>query len=297
MVKEKLRQSYKPSSTNRWIWFSIGLILVLFLIFRIFSSTTSSSRLFGGDKVGIVRLEGLILSSEQVNRQLNDYSERSDIKAIVLRINSGGGVVGASQEIYEKVKDLKGKVPIIVSVNNAAASGAYYAALESEMIVANHGSLVGSIGVILDYPVVAELFDKIGLHVETVKSGALKDSGSPTRPVSKLDREYFQSVVDDQHEQFINAVAEGRNLPVEEVRKFADGRIFTGNQALAISFIDTIGTFEDAIAIAGKIGGIKGKPKKVEIRKKRKSIFDLLYNEIQQNIGSRIGVEPAYRWQ
>ena len=297
MVKEKLRQSYKPSSTNRWIWFSIGSILVLFLIFRIFSSTTSSSRLFGGDKVGIVRLEGLILSSEQVNRQLNDYSERSDIKAIVLRINSGGGVVGASQEIYEKVKDLKGKVPIIVSVDNAAASGAYYAALESEMIVANHGSLVGSIGVILDYPVVAELFDKIGLHVETVKSGALKDSGSPTRPVSKLDREYFQSVVDDQHEQFIIAVAEGRNLPVEEVRKFADGRIFTGNQALAISFIDTIGTFEDAIAIAGKIGGIKGKPKKVEIRKKRKSIFDLLYNEIQQNIGSRIGVEPAYRWQ
>ena len=297
MVKEKLRQSYKPSSTNRWIWFSIGSILVLFLIFRIFSSTTSSSRLFGGDKVGIVRLEGLILSSEQVNRQLNDYSERSDIKAIVLRINSGGGVVGASQEIYEKVKDLKGKVPIIVSVDNAAASGAYYAALESEIIVANHGSLVGSIGVILDYPVVAELFDKIGLHVETVKSGALKDSGSPTRPVSKLDREYFQSVVDDQHEQFIIAVAEGRNLPVEEVRKFADGRIFTGNQALAISFIDTIGTFEDAIAIAGKIGGIKGKPKKVEIRKKRKSIFDLLYNEIQQNIGSRIGVEPAYRWQ
>ena len=297
MVKEKLRQSYKPSSTNRWIWFSIGSILVLFLIFRIFSSTTSSSRLFGGDKVGIVRLEGLILSSEQVNKQLNDYSERSDIKAIVLRVNSGGGVVGASQEIYEKVKDLKGKVPIIVSVDNAAASGAYYAALESEIIVANHGSLVGSIGVILDYPVVAELFDKIGLHVETVKSGALKDSGSLTRPVSKLDREYFQSVVDDQHEQFIIAVAEGRNLPVEEVRKFADGRIFTGNQALAISFIDTIGTFEDAIAIAGKIGGIKGKPKKVEIRKKRKSIFDLLYNEIQQNIGSRIGVEPAYRWQ
>jgi protease-4 len=207
MVKEKLKQTYNPGSTNRWIWFGIGSIIFLFLLYRIFSSTTSSSGLFGGDKVGIVRLEGLILSSEQVNKQLNDYSERSDIKAIVLRINSGGGVVGASQEIYEKVKDLKGKVPIIVSVDNVAASGAYYAALESEMIVANNGSLVGSIGVILDYPVVAELFDKIGLHVETVKSGALKDSGSPTRPVSKADREYFQSVVDDQHEQFINAVA------------------------------------------------------------------------------------------
>ncbi len=297
MVKEKLRQTYKPGSTNRWIWFGIGSILILFLIFRIVSSIAFSSGLFGGDKIGIVRLEGLILSSEKVNKQLNDYSERADIKAIVLRINSGGGVVGASQEIYEKVKVLKGKVPIIVSVNNAAASGAYYAALESDMIVANHGSLVGSIGVILDYPVVIELFDKLGVHVETIKSGKLKDSGSPTRPVSKADREYFQSVVEDQHEQFINAVAEARSLPVEDVRKLADGRIFTGNQALKLSLIDTIGTFEDAIAIAGKIGGIKGKPKKVEIKEKRKSVFDLLYNEIQHNFGSRIGVEPAYRWQ
>lgn len=297
MVKEKLRQNYKPGSINRWIWFGIGSILLLFIIIRIFSSATSSSGIFGGAKIGIVRLEGMILSSEQVNKQLNDYSERADIKAIVLRINSGGGVVGASQEIYEKVKDLKGIVPIIVSVDNAAASGAYYAALESEMIVANHGSLIGSIGVIIEYPVITELLDKIGLHVETIKSGKLKDSGSPTRPVSRADREYFQSVIDDQHEQFINAVAKGRNIPVEDVRKFADGRIFTGNQALELSLIDTIGTFEDAIAIAGKIGGIKGKPKKVEIRKKRKSILDLLYNEIQHNFGSRIRVEPAYRWQ
>jgi protease-4 len=297
MVKEKLTQTYKPGSTNRWIWISIGSIILLFLIIRVFSSTTSGLGLFGGDKIGIVRLEGMILSSEQVNKQLNDFSERADIKAIVLRINSGGGVVGASQEIYEKVKDLRSKVPIIVSVDNVAASGAYYAAIESEMIVANHGSLVGSIGVILEYPVVTELLDKIGLHVETIKSGKLKDSGSPTRPVSSADREYFQSVIDDQHEQFINAVAIGRNIPVEDVRELADGKIFTGNQALEFSLIDTIGTFEDAIAIAGKIGGIKGKPKKVEFRKKRKSLFDLLYNEIQHKFGSRIGVEPAYRWQ
>ena len=297
MVKEKLRQTYKPGSANRWVWFSIGSIILLFLVFRILSSTTSSSGLFGGDKIGIVRLEGMILSSEQVNKQLNDFSERADIKAIVMRINSGGGVVGASQEIYEKVKDLKDRIPIIISVNNVAASGAYYAALESEMIVANNGSLVGSIGVILDYPVVTELFKKLGVQVETIKSGKLKDSGSPTRPVSKADREYFQSVVDDQHEQFITAVAEARNLPIEDVRKLADGRIFTGNQALELSLIDTIGTFEDAIAIAGKISGIKGKPKKVEIRKKRKSVFDLLYNKIRHNFGSQSRVEPAYRWQ
>lgn len=297
MDKTKLKYHNRPRSINRWIWIGIGSILLIFILFRIFSSPTSGSGLFGGDKVAIVRLEGLIMSSEQVNKELDHFAERSDVKAIVLRINSGGGVVGASQEIYEKVKDLKGVKPIIVSVDNAAASGAYYAALESELIVANHGSLVGSIGVILDYPVVTELFDKLGLHVETVKSGKLKDSGSPTRPVSIADREYFQSVVDDQHEQFISAVAEGRNLPIEEIRQYADGRIFTGNQALEISFIDTIGTFDDAIAIAGKMGGIKGKPKKIEVRKKQRSIFDLIYNKFQQNIGSRIGVEPVYRWQ
>lgn len=297
MDKEKLKRLSHQGSSNRWIWFSIGSIIVFFFIFRIFGSSASNSGIWSGDKIGIVRLEGMILSSEQVNEQLSNFSERADIKAIVLRINSGGGVVGASQEIYEKVKDLKGEIPIIVSVDNAAASGAYYAALESERIVANHGSIVGSIGVILEYPVFTELFDKIGLHVETVKSGALKDSGSPSRPVSVADREYFQSVIDDQYEQFVQAVAEGRNIPVAEVRKFADGRIFSGNQALELALIDTIGTFEDAIAIAGQMGGIKGKPKKVEVRKKRKSIFDLFFSELQQNLGSRIGVEPAYIWK
>lgn len=292
-----MKRLSKQSSPNRWIWFSIGLIIILFFLFRIFSTTTSSAGILSGDKIAIVRLEGLIISSEQVNEQLDDYSKRADIKAIVLRINSGGGVVGASQEIYEKVKDLKGKVPIIVSVDNAAASGAYYAALESEMIVANHGSIIGSIGVILDYPVFAGLFDKIGLHVETVKSGELKDSGSPSRPVSKADREYFQAVIDDQHAQFIQAVAEGRNISIAEIRKIADGRIFTGNQALELALIDTIGTFEDAIAIAGQIGGIKGAPKKVEIRERRKSIFDLFFSKIQQNLGSRTGVGPAYIWR
>jgi len=286
----------KPKSTNRWIWISIGVILILFIFFRLIGFGNGGGW-FGGAKVGIVRLEGLILSSESVNEQLTKYSERPDIKAIVLRINSGGGVVGASQEIYEKVKSLKDEIPVIVSVDNAAASGAYYAALESEKIVANRGSIVGSIGVILDYPVVSELFDKLGLHVETIISGKLKDAGSPTRPVTDADRAYFQTVVDDTHQQFISAVSTGRNIPLEQVKKFADGRVFTGNQALEIGLIDTIGTFEDAITIAGIAGGIKGKPETVEARKKRKSIFDLLFGEFKQSIRSRIGVQPAYIWQ
>ena len=297
MDQTKLNYLKRSRSINRWIWIAVGAILLIFFISRFFDRTTSGSGLFGGDKVAIVRLEGLILSAEQVNKELEHFAGRSDVQAIVLRINSGGGVVGASQEIYEKVKRVNQKKPIILSVDNAAASGAYYAALESARIVANHGSLVGSIGVILDYPVVTELFDKLGLHVETIKSGSLKDSGSPTRPVTKEDKEYFQAVVDDQHEQFISAVAEGRSLSLDEVREIADGRIFTGNQALRLSLIDTIGTFDDAIAIAGEMSGIKGKPKKIEVRKDRRSIFDILFSDIPKNIGSRIGVEPAYRWQ
>lgn len=286
----------KQNSFNRWIWISIAAIILLFIVFRMFGSSSSSGFL-GGDKIAVVRLEGLILSAEEVNKELEHFADRSDVKAIVLRINSGGGVVGASQEIYEKVKKVNQIKPVIVSVNNAAASGAYYAALESSRIVANSGSLVGSIGVILDYPVVNELLDKLGLRFETVKSGDLKDSGSPSRPVTEEDREYFQAVVDDQHKQFISAVAEGRSLSLDEVREIADGRIFTGNQALRLSLIDTIGTFDDAIAIAGEVSGIKGKPKKIEVRKDRRSILDILFSDIPKNIGSRIGVEPAYRWQ
>ncbi len=295
MDQAKLRYK-KQNSFNRWIWISIAAIILLFIVFRMFGSSSSSGFL-GGDKIAVVRLEGLILSAEEVNKELEHFADRSDVKAIVLRINSGGGVVGASQEIYEKVKKVNQIKPVIVSVNNAAASGAYYAALESSRIVANSGSLVGSIGVILDYPVVNELLDKLGLRFETVKSGDLKDSGSPSRPVTEEDREYFQAVVDDQHKQFISAVAEGRSLSLDEVREIADGRIFTGNQALRLSLIDTIGTFDDAIAIAGEVSGIKGKPKKIEVRKDRRSILDILFSDIPKNIGSRIGVEPAYRWQ
>lgn len=297
MDQAKLKYPKRVNFLNRWIWITIGVIIIIFILSRVFRPATTSAGFFGGDKIAIVRLEGLIISSEQINKELDHFADRSDVKAIVLRINSGGGVVGASQEIYEKVKRINFKKPIIVSVDNAAASGAYFAALESERIVANHGSLIGSIGVILDYPVVTELFDKIGLHVETIKSAELKDSGSPTRPVTAQDREYFQAVVDDQHKQFISAVSRGRSLAFEDVSKIADGRIFTGNQALELSLIDTIGTFDDAIAIAGEMAGIKGKPKKIEVRKDRRSFMDILFSDIPKNIGSRIGVEPAYRWQ
>jgi protease-4 len=225
MMKNRNRKSYK-------IWLIIGFIIIAIVVIRFGASTGQSRSLSFGEKIGIVTLEGPIFSSEQVIYELNKMVDRSDVKAIVFRINSPGGTVAPSQEIYEKIKTLNDRIPIVVSVGNLAASGGYYAALESEKIVANRGSIIGSIGVILDYPVAVELLDKIGLRFETLTSGDLKDAGSPTRPVTEKDRDYFQSVINDLHDQFIEAVSKSRLIEMSEVSKLADGRIFTGEQAV-----------------------------------------------------------------
>ncbi|MFC1550671.1 signal peptide peptidase SppA [Candidatus Neomarinimicrobiota bacterium] len=290
MTKNRNRKPYK-------IWLIIGFIIITIIVFRLGASTGQSSPLSFGDKIGIVTLEGPIFSSRQVIYELNKMADRSDVKAIVFRINSPGGTVAPSQEIYEKIKTLNDRIPIIVSVGNLAASGGYYAALESEKIVANRGSIVGSIGVILDYPVAVELLDKIGLRFETLTSGDLKDAGSPTRPVTDKDRDFFQSVINDLHDQFIKAVSKGRSIEMSEVSKLADGRIFTGEQAIKLGLIDTIGTYEDAIQIAGEIAGIPGKPNTIQLRKESKTIFDFLLGYAKQNIESWKSITPAYRWQ
>ncbi len=290
MAKNRNRNPYK-------IWIIIGFIIIAFLVFRFGASAGQSGALSFGDKIGIVALEGPIFSSERVIYELNKMTERSDVKAIVFRINSPGGTVAPSQEIYEKIKKLNDRIPIIVSVGSLAASGGYYAALESEKIVANKGSIVGSIGVILDYPVAVELLNKIGLRFETLTSGELKDAGSPTRAVTKKDREFFQSVINDLHAQFINAVSEGRSMAITEVTKLADGRIFTGEQAVELGLIDTIGTYEDAIKIAGEIVGIPGKPKTIQLRKESKTVFDFLLGYAKQNIDSWTSFTPAFRWK
>jgi protease-4 len=167
-----------------------------------------------------------------------------------LRIDSPGGSVAPTQEIYEKVKTLRGVKPVIASVGAVAASGGYYAALECEKIVANRGSIIGSIGVILEYPVAVDLLEKIGLRFETVKSGEVKDMGNPTREVTERDREIFQSVIYDLHRQFLDAVVEGRSLEKSMVEPLADGSVFTGEQALNLGLVDTLGTLENAIEIA-----------------------------------------------
>ena len=281
-----------------WIWIVLITILVFVIVVRLGSSAVSGERGFSfGEKVGIIRLNGPIIGSEQIIHEFNSFKDRSDVKAIVFRINSPGGTVAPSQEIYEKVKNINLQIPVVISVGNLAASGGYYAAMGSSTIVVNRGSIVGSIGVILDYPVATDLLDKIGLRFETLTSGEYKDSGSPTRQVTKKDREYFQNVIDDLHSQFISAVSLGRNLELDEVIDLADGRIFTGEQAISLGLADTIGTLEDAIKIAGKLAGIQGKPKTIQLRRKSSTFLDFMINTIMQRYGNWRFQEPAYRWK
>jgi len=285
------------SSVNRWVWISLGVVFFLFIVAQIVSFSIDRTQLHLGEKVGIVSIEGAIFSSKKAVKELDEFAERKDIKAIVLRINSPGGSVAPTQEIYEKVKTLRGIKPVIASVGAVAASGGYYTALECEKIVANRGSVIGSIGVILEYPVAVDLLKKIGLRFETVKSGEVKDMGNPTREVTKRDREVFQSVINDLHRQFLNAVVEGRSLDKSIVEPLADGSVFTGEQALHLGLIDILGTFENAIEIAANFAEISGKPKVIYPKKERSGLLDYLLGNAKQAASSWFQVTPAYRWQ
>ena len=253
---------------------------VLFLFSNLSGKQSSSSlSVTGKDRVALVKIEGVLLLSESVVEELNNYAEDSSIKAIVIRIDSPGGGVVPSQEIYNAVKNARkeGK-KVIVSMGSIAASGGYYIAAAADKIVANPGTLTGSIGVKMEFANLEKLLEKIGVKGMVVKSGEYKDIGSPYREITDQEKKLLQNVIDDVHSQFIKAVAEGRNLPEPEVRAIADGRIFTGQQALALKLVDQMGDLGDSIKTAGSMAGIKGKPTLVEKRKKM-PFFEYLKEE------------------
>ena len=254
--------------------------LVLFIVSSL-SGRSTSARLpvVGRDKVALVKLEGLLISSERIVEELNGYAEDSSIKAIVLRIDSPGGGVVPSQEIFNAVRHARSEgKKVVVSMGSVAASGGYYVAAAADQIVANPGTMTGSIGVKMEFANVEKLFEKIGIKGMVVKSGEFKDVGSPFREMTEREKLLLQGVIDDVQTQFIEAVAEGRKLPVEEVRTIADGRIFTGRQALALKLVDKMGDLEDSIRIAADLAGIKGKPYVVK-KEKKMPFFEYLKEE------------------
>jgi protease-4 len=241
--------------------------------------TSTTLQMVGADRVALVKLEGLMITAESVVEELNDYAEDSSVKAIVLRIDSPGGGVVVSQEIYNAVKNARkeGK-KVVASMGTVAASGGYYVAAAADRIVANPGTLTGSIGVKMEFANVEKLLEKIGVRGMVVKAGEYKDVGSPFREMSAQEKKILQDVIDDVHSQFIKAVAEGRNMQESEVRAIADGRIFTGRQALDLKLVDQLGDLADSIKVAGELVGIHGKPNVIEKRKKI-PFFDYLKEE------------------
>ena len=244
--------------------------VLLFLAYSLTGDKPSAKlRVVGQNKVALVRLEGILLSSEHIVEELNDYADDSSIKAIVIRVDSPGGGVVPSQEIYNAVKHARqeGK-KVVVSMGSVAASGGYYVAAAADLIVANPGTMTGSIGVKMEFANIEKLLEKIGVKGMVVKSGEYKDVGSPFREMTDKEKLLLQGVIDDVQTQFVMAVVEGRKLPEAEVRAIADGRIFTGQQALALKLVDQMGDLEYSIRAAATLAGIKGKPFVVKKEKK-----------------------------
>jgi protease-4 len=226
----------------------------------------------GDGRVGVVEIQGVITESKEILSLIKRFREDDDIKAIVIRIDSPGGVIGPSQEIYREIRKTTPEKKIIASMGSIAASGGYYIAAATNGIVANPGTITGSIGVILAYTNFRAVLDKIGMVPVVIKSGPLKDMGSPTKEMSKEEKEVLQGFVDQAHRQFVTAIADGRKMDIEHVKSLADGRIYTGEEAVRQGLVDRLGNFEDAIEWAGQLGGIQGSISTV-YRKKEKFSF------------------------
>ena len=276
--------------TKQKEWFlGLGIAMGTILLIMIFASMINERQVYdgvsissGGDKVAVIELFGTILESRRIVEQFLQYDENKSIKAIVFHINSGGGGVAASQEIYETVRRIRdGGKPVIVSMETVAASGAYYAACGADTIMANPGTTTGSIGVIAEFINLKDLMDKIGVQYEVIKSGRFKDTGSPYRDLTSADKSYLQSWVDDAYNQFVDMVVRERKLTREKVLELADGRVFTGKQAYEEGLIDLLGDYEEAVRLAAQLGGIKGKPKIVKLRRSRFALFDLFFEKME----------------
>lgn len=266
----------------------VAVVFVAFFVLIGVISRMDDWSFKSGDKVAVLPVTGLIADSESTIEQLKKFAKDESVKAIVLRINSPGGGVGPSQEIYEEVKKLKGKKVVVASMGALAASGGYYIACAAQKIYANPGTITGSIGVILQFVNVKDLIEKIGLKGMVVKSGPFKDIGSPVREMKTEERELLQGVIDNVHSQFVAAVAEGRQMHRDNVVKIADGRIFSGEQAKALGLVDALGNLEDAVAEAGKMAKIEGEPRVVTPPKKKLSILELLKEEAESIIGDKL---------
>ena len=269
--------------------FLLAVFALLYITLR--PASEESTSVFGGDnRIGVVDLEGLIVTPEVVVRQLKRFGDDDSIKAVILHINTPGGGVAATEEIYQEVRRVEREKhkKVIASVETVGASGGYFVASACDKIFADKGSIVGSIGVIAEWVNYGKLLDWAKLQDVTMKAGKLKDAGSPTRPMTPEEKAYFQGLLDNMHSQFIQAVADGRHLKVQDVQAIADGRVWTGDQALPLHLIDQVGDFRAAVKDAAQAVGIKGEPHLVRPEKERRTLLDLLFGDLSNFLPDRL---------
>jgi protease-4 len=272
-----------------------AFLIIFILVFIIFVA----SFLIGivgqgfGEKIGVVEIEGVIADGKDAMEDIVRFKEDDGIRGVIVRINSPGGSVGPSQEIYQELKKLAAKKKVYISASSVCASGGYYIASAGEKIYANPSTITGSIGVIMEQVVAEELLKKIGIQPNTLKAGKFKDVGSPFRKMKDDERAYFQQILDSIHEQFIKDVAEGRKMPFEQVKKLSDGRVYTGTQAKEFGLVDGIGTFYDTVDDMKKDLGIKGKPVLV-YGKRPFSLLKWLVSSATETIIKHYNSAPVY---
>src|SRR5712672_916948 len=279
-----------------WLWLLFGggafllfVVAVFTLVYLSFGGNDEES--FGGfgDKIAVVDLEGVILSPKQVVSQLKKFGDDSSIKAIILHVNSPGGGVAASEEIYREVKRVREekKKRVVVSIESVGASGAYYVASASNKIYADQGSIVGSIGVIAQWVNYGDLLKWAKLKSIVFKTGEFKDTGNPTRDLTPAEQAYMQSLIDNMFGQFVHAVADGRGMKFDDVKAIANGKVWTGEQALSMKLIDSVGDFEAAVKDTAKSVGISGEPTLVRPEKDRRTVLDLMLGDVSQYLPDR----------
>jgi protease IV len=272
-----------------WLWVVIGggafflfVLAVFTLVFLVFRGTGGDRAGLFGEKIGVVDLDGVILSPTETVEQLRKLADDDSVKAIIIHVNSPGGGVAASEEIYSEVKRIRDekKKYIASSIETVGASGAYYVSSATNKIYANRGSVVGSIGVIAEWVNYGDLMRWAKLKPELLKVGKFKDTGDPTRELTPDERAYMQGLIDNMYGQFVQAVAEGRHSKVEDIKPIADGRVWTGEQAVGMHLIDGIGDFRTAVMETAKAVNISGEPSLVRAERQRKSLLDLMFGDV-----------------
>ncbi|HOI95513.1 MAG TPA: signal peptide peptidase SppA [Syntrophobacter fumaroxidans] len=277
---------------RRTLWF-IVISFFVFCGFIVWLLGSDSDFFKGSNRIGVVEIKGTISNASEILKSIKEFRKDQSIRAILVRIDSPGGGVGPSQEIYRELKRTIKHKPVVASLGGIAASGGYYIASAANRIVASPGTITGSIGVIMYLPMLRDLFGKIGYEMVTIKAGRYKDIGNPGREMTPEEKEIMQASMDEAHRQFIRDVAAGRKMPEEKIRGIADGRIILGQTAKEIGLVDELGNFEDAVDAAVALGHIKGEADIVYAKKKRMSLLDLLLGSDASEKLSTLLEEPG----